>query len=65
MAEAEDQTFANSSRCTPSAVSDTKLQFHQDQIHFLIGHETQIAVFEANKLECVTLKQVLFLLLSF
>ena len=36
---------------TPSAVSDTKVQFHQDQIHFLVVHETQIAIFEANKLE--------------
>jgi len=36
---------------TPSEVSDTKVQFHQDQIHFLVVHETQIAIFEANKLE--------------
>ncbi|XP_026660230.1 protein TPR3-like isoform X2 [Phoenix dactylifera] len=38
---------------TPSALSDTCVQFHQDQIHFLAAHETQIAIFETNKLECV------------
>ncbi|XP_020270487.1 protein TPR3-like isoform X1 [Asparagus officinalis] len=38
---------------TSNAVSDTRVQFHQDQIHFLVVHETQIAIFEANKLECV------------
>ncbi|KAG1363980.1 protein TPR3 [Cocos nucifera] len=36
---------------TPSALSDTCVQFHQDQIHFLAVHETQIAIFETNKLE--------------
>ncbi|KAG0463244.1 hypothetical protein HPP92_021720 [Vanilla planifolia] len=34
-----------------SAASDTRVQFHQDQIHFLVVHETQIAIYEANKLE--------------
>jgi len=29
------------------------VQFHQDQIHFLAVHETQIAIYEANKLECL------------
>ncbi|KAL0904778.1 hypothetical protein M5K25_026928 [Dendrobium thyrsiflorum] len=38
---------------TPTAVSDTRVQFHQDQIHFLVVHETQIAMYEANKLECM------------
>ncbi|KAJ6803980.1 protein TPR3-like isoform X2 [Iris pallida] len=38
---------------TPNAVSDTRVQFHQDQIHFLVVHETQIAIYETNKLECV------------
>lgn len=41
---------------TPSAQSDTRVQFHQDQIQFLVVHETQLAIFEATKLEC--LKQV-------
>ena len=41
---------------TPAAISDTRVQFHQDQIHFLAVHETQIALYETTKLECV--KQV-------
>lgn len=42
----------------PSSQSDTRVQFHQDQVHFLVVHETQIAIYETTKLECV--KQVLF-----
>ncbi|XP_073010395.1 protein TPR3 [Typha latifolia] len=38
---------------TTSNISDTRVQFHQDQIHFLAVHETQIAIYETNKLECV------------
>ncbi|XP_038988989.1 protein TPR3 [Phoenix dactylifera] len=38
---------------TPSTISDTRVQFHQDQIHFLVVHETQIAIYETAKLECV------------
>lgn len=34
----------------------TRIQFHQDQTHVLVVHETQIAVYEASKLECI--KQV-------
>ncbi|KAL8138632.1 hypothetical protein V2J09_004633, partial [Rumex salicifolius] len=37
----------------PSMQSDTRVQFHQDQIHFLVVHETQLAIFEAKQLECV------------
>ncbi|KAG2729390.1 hypothetical protein I3760_01G247600 [Carya illinoinensis] len=33
--------------------SDTRVQFHQDQIHFLVAHETQLAIYETTKLECV------------
>lgn len=43
----------------PSSQSDTRVQFHQDQVHFLVVHETQIAIYETTKLECV--KQVFFL----
>ena len=39
--------------------ADTRVQFHQDQTHLLVVHETQIAIFEAPRLEC--LKQVCFL----
>ncbi|XP_078443157.1 protein TPR3-like isoform X2 [Wolffia australiana] len=38
---------------TPSANSEMKVQFHQDQIHFLAVHETQLAIYETTKLECV------------
>ncbi|XP_038717839.1 protein TOPLESS [Tripterygium wilfordii] len=38
---------------TPTGQSDTRVQFHQDQTHFLVVHETQLAIFETTKLECV------------
>ncbi|RZC50495.1 hypothetical protein C5167_018929 [Papaver somniferum] len=38
---------------TATAMSDTRVQFHQDQIHFLAVHETQLAIYETTKLECV------------
>ncbi|CAN6449920.1 unnamed protein product [Victoria cruziana] len=38
---------------TPNALADTRVQFHQDQTHFLVVHETQIAIYETTKLECV------------
>ncbi|KAK4256026.1 hypothetical protein QN277_008947 [Acacia crassicarpa] len=37
----------------PAPLADTHVQFHQDQIHLLAVHETQIAIFEAPKLECL------------
>lgn len=43
---------------TSTGQSDTRVQFHQDQTHFLVVHETQLAIYEATKLDCV--KQVLF-----
>lgn len=39
-------------------LADTRVQFHQDQTHLLAVHETQIAVYEAPKLESP--KQVYF-----
>ncbi|KAL8136857.1 hypothetical protein V2J09_002858 [Rumex salicifolius] len=36
-----------------SSFSDTRVQFHQDQIHLLAVHSTQIAIYEAPKLECL------------
>ncbi|XXG59183.1 hypothetical protein AAC387_Pa04g1308 [Persea americana] len=36
-----------------AALSETRVQFHQDNVHFLAVHETQIAIYEAPKLECV------------
>ncbi|XP_024935003.2 protein TOPLESS isoform X1 [Ziziphus jujuba] len=38
---------------TPSSQSDTRVQFHQDQLHFLVVHETQLAIYETSKLECI------------
>ncbi|KAJ0586758.1 putative transcription factor WD40-like family [Helianthus annuus] len=38
---------------TTAAQSDTRVQFHHDQIHFLVVHETQLAIYEASKLDCV------------
>ncbi|XP_058111439.1 protein TPR3-like [Magnolia sinica] len=38
---------------TPTALSETRVQFHQDQIHFLAVHETQLAIYETTKLDCV------------
>ena len=40
----------------PNPLGQTRVQFHQDQIHVLAVHGTQIAIYEAPKLEC--LKQV-------
>ncbi|KAI9083185.1 hypothetical protein K1719_034918 [Acacia pycnantha] len=37
----------------PAPLADSRVQFHQDQIHLLAVHETQIAIFEAPKLECL------------
>ncbi|KAJ8753195.1 hypothetical protein K2173_017783 [Erythroxylum novogranatense] len=34
-----------------SSLADTRVQFHSDQIHLLTVHETQIAIYEAPKLE--------------
>ncbi|CAN6540784.1 unnamed protein product [Malus baccata var. baccata] len=34
-------------------LADTRVQFHSDQTHLLAVHETQIAIYEAPKLECL------------
>ncbi|VAI07630.1 unnamed protein product [Triticum turgidum subsp. durum] len=36
-----------------SNILDTRVQFHQDQQHCLVVHETQIAIYDASKLEPV------------
>lgn len=48
---------------SPGAQSETRVQFHQDQVHFLVVHETQLAIYETTKLECV--KQVDFSIQNF
>lgn len=35
-----------------------KIQFHQDQVHFLVIHDTALAIYEAEKLQCRS--QVMF-----
>ncbi|KAL6907548.1 hypothetical protein ACP4OV_002587 [Aristida adscensionis] len=37
----------------PANILDTRVQFHQDQMHFLVVHETQLAIYETTKLEPV------------
>ncbi|CAF1933817.1 topless-related protein 2-like [Brassica napus] len=34
-------------------VGDTRVQFHNDQIHLLVSHETQLAIYDATKMECI------------
>lgn len=31
--------------------SDTRVQFHSDQIRLLVSHETQLALYDASKME--------------
>ncbi|TYI22654.1 hypothetical protein ES332_A06G118300v1 [Gossypium tomentosum] len=37
----------------PISGSNTMVQFHQDQVHFLVVHETQLSIYEAKELGCV------------
>jgi hypothetical protein len=32
---------------------DTKIQFHNDQVKFLVCHETQIAIYDASEMELI------------
>ncbi|XP_022760612.1 topless-related protein 2-like [Durio zibethinus] len=32
---------------------DTRVQFHSDQVRLLVCHEMQLAVYDANKMECI------------
>lgn len=36
-----------------AVLSDTQVQFHKDQIHFLVVHETQLSVHEFTELKCL------------
>ncbi|XP_065630532.1 topless-related protein 4-like [Quercus suber] len=40
-------------RESSSPLAPTGVQFHQDQIHVLAVHETQIAIYEAPRLDCL------------
>jgi hypothetical protein len=45
----------------PTSSSDTHIQFHKDQIHFLAIHKTHLGIYEARELICVKQVSVLFL----
>ncbi|KAI3926997.1 hypothetical protein MKW98_027770 [Papaver atlanticum] len=34
-------------------VGDTRVQFHSDQVRLLVCHETQLALYDASKMECI------------
>ncbi|KAF7837781.1 topless-related protein 2 [Senna tora] len=34
-------------------IGDTRVQFHSDQVHLLVCHETQIAIYDASKMELI------------
>lgn len=35
------------------ASGDTQVMFHADQVHLLVTHETQLAIYDASKMECI------------
>ncbi|GAB4855618.1 Topless- protein 3 [Ancistrocladus abbreviatus] len=36
-----------------AAAGDTRVQFHADQIRLLVFHETQLAIYDASKMDCI------------
>ncbi|KAG5555927.1 hypothetical protein RHGRI_006543 [Rhododendron griersonianum] len=32
---------------------DTRVEFHSDQIHLLVSHETQLAIYDASEMDCI------------
>ncbi|CAO2832842.1 unnamed protein product [Amaranthus hypochondriacus] len=36
-----------------AALGDTRVQFHSDQTRLLVCHETQLAIYDASKMECI------------
>ncbi|KAL6545007.1 Topless-related protein 3 [Orobanche hederae] len=34
-------------------MGDTRVQFHADQVHLLVAHETQLAMYDASKMELI------------
>ncbi|XP_021772817.1 topless-related protein 3-like [Chenopodium quinoa] len=36
-----------------AATGDTRVQFHSDQTRLLVFHETQLAIYDASKMECI------------
>lgn len=43
---------------------DTRVQFHSDQIRMLVVHETQLAIYDASKMERVRHVRVGYILLT-
>ncbi|KAG6546023.1 hypothetical protein Mapa_012428 [Marchantia paleacea] len=44
----------------PPPVGDTRVQFHNDQIRLLVVHETQLAIYDASKLERIRYVRLFF-----
>ncbi|KAK3198879.1 hypothetical protein Dsin_022294 [Dipteronia sinensis] len=38
---------------TSGTMYDTQVQFHRDELHFLAVNETQLAIYDAMKVECL------------
>ncbi|GAB2277382.1 Topless- protein 3, variant 2 [Dionaea muscipula] len=36
-----------------AATGDTRVQFHSDQIRLLVSHESQLAIYDAAKMDCI------------
>ncbi|KAH9683623.1 Topless-related protein 2 [Citrus sinensis] len=34
-------------------VGETRVQFHSDQVRLLVNHETQLAIYDGSKMECI------------
>ena len=54
---------APASRAAP-LVGDTKVQFHNDQAHLLVVHESQLAIYD-SKLECLRSVSIFLYILPF
>lgn len=42
-------------------VGETQVQFHSDQVRLLVSHETQLAIYDASKMECILQVEIYFL----
>ena len=49
---------------TSPLIGETKVQFHNDQCHLLVSHESQIAVYDIQ-LECLNSVSICFILREF
>ncbi|WOL13546.1 protein TPR3 isoform X1 [Canna indica] len=51
--EMKTSKFLQTPRGAFNLHSETKVEFHSDQVHLLVVHETQVAIYDAAKLECL------------